>query len=426
MNPRRRSTPRRTSTPRVLIISENESAPGDRRVWMIATALVRAGAEVAVICPQDDRDAAPYEVLEGVEVHRYRASFAGGGPLGYVREYGRALWCTWRLVARLSRERPFDAVHSCTPPDFLIAAAWPARWRGARLIFDHHDLTPELFRARYGERHSWLHRLTLVLERASLAFADVAIATNGSYAELQMGRGAKPPEDVFVVRNAPDLSRLVPGAPDPTLRRRKRFLIGYLGVMCDQDGVDLALRALAVLRRRRDDWHAVFAGDGSAVGELQALAEELGLTDMVEFTGWVGDDLITRLLSTADVCLSPEPKTPFNDVSTLVKIAEYMAMSRPIVAFPVAETVRTAGSAAVYAEANHPASFAERIDDLLSDPAARARMGNEGRSRVEHSLSWEHSLTPLEEAYRRALPGRSLRLRPQGDQSDVMSPRRAA
>jgi glycosyltransferase involved in cell wall biosynthesis len=390
---------------RLLIVSENESVPGDRRVWDIATTLASSGGEVVVVCPQDGRDSAAHEVRDGVEIHRYRASFAAGGALGYVREYTRAMISTWRLVSRLSRERPFDIVHSCAPPDFLVFSAWPARRRGARLIFDHHDLTPELFASRFGEGHRWLYRLTVLLERLSLGAADVAIATNEAYAGVQTSRGGKRRDDVFVVRNAPDLSRLTEVAPDSSLTRGKRFLIGYLGVMSEQDGVELALAALARLREQRDDWHAIFAGDGPSVDTLKQLTQELGLDDVVEFAGWVGDGEIARLLSTADVCLSPEPKTAFNDMSTLVKISEYMAMGRPIVAFPLQQTQCTAQGAAVYADADDAASYARCIDGLLNDPGRRARMGEIGRDRVRRSFTWEQSKRPLRAAYDRALHG---------------------
>ena len=388
---------------RVLIISENESVPGDRRVWDISTTLAKSGCEVVVVCPQDDRDKATFEMRDGIEIHRYRPDFAQGGAVGYMREYGRAIWSTWRIVRRLVRQRPFDVVHSCTPPDFLVFAAWPARRRGARVIFDHHDLTPELFEARFGKRHRALRRLTIVLERLSLRFADVAIATNETYAQIQSERGGKRPEDVFVVPNAPDLSRLMPGRAEPSLKCGKPFLIGYLGVMGDQDGVDLGLRALAQLRERRDDWHAIFAGDGDALEELQRMADSLGLADVVEFAGWIGDREIAALLSTADVCLSPEPKTAFNDASTMVKVVEYMAMARPIVAFPLRQTQVIAGEAAAYATGNDVGSFAALIGELLDDPDRRARMGAAGRSRVEDGMSWAHSTASLKAAYRRAV-----------------------
>jgi glycosyltransferase involved in cell wall biosynthesis len=400
--------------PRVLILSENESVPSDRRVWDISLTLARSGCEVVVVCPQGDAEAragaderAPMEVRDGVTVHRYPLRFADAGVSGYVREYGAAFWRTWRLVRRLVAERPFDVVHACNPPDFLLFAAWPARRRGARLIFDHHDLTPELFLTRFAGRHRVLHRLTLLLERACFAFADVVIATNESYRRVAITRGGKRPEAVFVVRNGPELERFRAPAPDPRLKRGRPLLIGYLGVMAPQDGVDHALRALALLAERRDDWHAIFAGDGEARPALMRLAGELGLHDKVEFAGWLDDGQIARLLSSCDVCLAPEPPSPLNDRSTMVKIAEYMAMECPIVAYPLPESRFTAADAALYARPNDVGSMAARIEELLDDSAQRARMGRIGRERVERELSWAHSQRNLALAYRAALEGSS-------------------
>jgi glycosyltransferase involved in cell wall biosynthesis len=393
------------AVPRILILVENNPVHSDRRAWNICTALVRAGCEVVAICPQG-KDALPsFEVRDGVQIHRYPLTFATDGVGGYVREYGSALWHSWRLVKRLSRERPFDVVHACNPPDFLLFAAWPARRAGARFVFDHHDLTPELFLTRFGGKHRWLHRLTLLLERLCFAVADVVLATNESYRQVAHGRGGKRPEEVFVVRNGPDLRKFRPLAADPALNRGRPLLIGYVGMMAPQDGVDHALRALALLRERRDDWHAIFAGEGDARPELDRLTAELGLEDRVEFVGWLGDEQIASLLSSADVCLAPEPMSPLNDVSTMIKIAEYMAMSRPVVAYGLRESRFAAGDGAVYAEPNDVASFAGRIDELLADPARRAQMGRVGRERVEQELSWEHSERHLAAAYRSVLDG---------------------
>ena len=396
-------------TPRILIVNENGSVPSDRRVWDIATTLVEAACEVVVVCPQGDArerargERALFEVIDGVAVHRFPLPFAAGGPIGYVREYGIALWRTWRLTRRLCRERPFDVVHACNPPDLMLLAALPARWRGARLIFDHHDLTPELFEARFGARHRGLYRLTLVAERLSFALADVAIATNDSYAEVARTRGEKRSGDVFVVRNGPDLRRFGSRSPDPALKRGKPLLIAYVGVIATQDGVDHAVRALAHLRRRRTDWHATIAGEGEARADLERLATELGIADCVDFPGWLDDEQITRLLATADVCLAPEPPTAFNECSTIVKIAEYMAMARPVVAYALRESRRTAAGAAAYARPDDVGSFADCLEELLDDPQRRERMGSAGRTRVERELSWQRSQTALLAAYRRAL-----------------------
>jgi glycosyltransferase involved in cell wall biosynthesis len=392
--------------PRILILSENESAPSDRRVRDIAVALARVGCEVDVVCPQGGpRERALFEVYEGVRIHRYPLTFAEGGPAGYLREYGAAFWHTWKLVRRLSAERPFDVVHACNPPDFLLFAAWSARRRGAHFVFDHHDLTPELFLTRFEGHHRWLYRLTLLLERVCFAAADIVLATNESYREIALTRGRKRAQEVFVVRNGPDIARFDVQPPDPELKRGRPLLISYVGVMAPQDGVDHALRALALLAARRDDWHAVFAGEGDAKPELMRLAAELGISERVEFVGWLEDEQIIRLLSSSDVCLAPEPKTPLNDVSTMVKIAEYMAMARPVVAYELRESRFAAGPAAIYAKPNEVESFAQCIEELLDDPQRRAEMGRLGRERVASELSWEHSERALEDAYRSVLRG---------------------
>jgi glycosyltransferase involved in cell wall biosynthesis len=386
---------------RVLILVENNSVPSDRRVWSIATTLARAGYEVEVICPQGARESeqATLEVRDGVRINRFRLAPAAGGATGYLREYATALWRTWRIVRRLTRERSFDVVHSCNPPDFLMLAAWPARRAGARIVFDHHDLTPELFRARFGSAHRMLHRVTLAVEHLCFRTADVVLATNESYREVALTRGRKRPEQVFVVRNGPDLRRFRPRDPDPGLRCGQRHLVGYAGMMAPQDGVDHALHALAILAKRRQDWHAVFAGEGESRPELMRLAGELGLLERVRFVGWLNDEQMATLLCSCDLCLAPEPYTPLNDASTMIKIAEYMAMSRPVVAYALRESRFAAGAAASYARPDDVDSLAQRIDELLDDPERRARMGQAGRERVERELSWEHSERNLVSAY---------------------------
>ena len=264
-------------------------------------------------------------------------------------EYAWALIQIGRTALRLSRRCHFDVIHVCNPPDVLSVATLPMKLRGSALIFDHHDLVPELYLSRFGGKKGAFYWLTIALERLAFALADVAIATNDSYRRVALSRGRKQPEDVFVVRNDPDLNRFRPREPDPALRRGKPLLIAYAGVMGPQDGVDQAIRALALLRDRRDDWHAAFAGDGDVVEEMRSLADDLGLAHSVEFLGWLRDDQLLSLLSTADVCLAPEPRNPLNEVSTMVKVLEYMAMARPIVSYDLAESLVSAGDSALFA-----------------------------------------------------------------------------
>jgi len=394
------------SRARVLILVQNEPLPQDRHVWNQCLALTRAGYEVSVICPQGkERHREPFERLQGVCIHRYRARHAEGGVAGYAVEYASALWSMRRLARRLAKERPFDVVHACSPPDFLLLAMRSLGRRGACFVFDHHDLTPELFATRFGRAGGLVHRVTLLAERVPFRLADVVLSVNDSYREVALTRGRRRPEDVLVVRTGPDLTRFVPTTPDPALKRGRPHLLSYVGVMGPQDGVDHAVRALALLHERRQDWHAIFMGDGEVLDEMRALAGQLGIADAVEFTGWVEHDTVSRVLSTSDVCLAPDPKNPLNDVSSMIKISEYMAMSRPIVSYDLMESRVGAAGAALYATANDEADFARGIGELLDDPDRRAEMAIAGRARAEAMLAWEHQERSLLSAYERALGG---------------------
>jgi glycosyltransferase involved in cell wall biosynthesis len=396
---------------RALILSENAPVPSDRRVWNESRALTAAGWQVVIVSPQGERRCTePYEVLEDIEIHRYPLRPSKGGAAGYLREYGQAMWRIRRLVRRLARTQRFDVVHACNPPDFLLLAALPLRRRGARFIFDHHDLVPELYRSKFGDGKSALLRAVGAFERLAFKVADVVIATNDSYRRVAIERGGKQPEDVFVVRNGPDLERFQPVECDPELRRGRKHLIAYLGIMGEQDGVDHAVRALAWLGERRDDWHAIFIGEGDVLEDMRALAADLGLEQKIEFAGWRGDRDIRRMLSTADVCLAPDPPSPLNDVSTMIKIPEYMAMGCPIVSYDLHESRVSGGEAALYADPGDPAALGRGVLDLLEDPSRRERMAAIGRARVASDLAWEHSSRVLLAAYAHAIGGGVLAL----------------
>ncbi|WP_435583071.1 glycosyltransferase family 4 protein [Amycolatopsis thermoflava] len=384
---------------KALILVENLSVPFDRRVWQESTTLRDAGWEVHVICPQGTkRDTEPEAVIDGVRIHRYPLTAATGGPAGYLQEYGSALWHTFRLARKIG---PVDVVHACNPPDLLFLVARMLKRRGAKFVFDQHDLVPELYLSRFDRGKDLLYRGVCALERATYRAADVVIATNESYRDVALTRGGKRPEDVFVVRSAPVVDRFRQVPPEPELKRGKPNMLCYLGVMGPQDGVDYALRALAKLRDDlgRTDWHAVFVGSGDAFDAMVALSKDLHLDDQVEFTGRIPDADLVRCLSTADVCLAPDPLNPLNDVSTMNKIMEYMAMSRPIVSFDLREARVSAGGAAVYAPANDELEFAKLTARLMDDPAERKRMGELGAERVAGPLSWANSAKALLAAY---------------------------
>lgn len=387
---------------RALILVENLSVPFDRRVWQECQALHEAGYEVSVICPQGkSQDREPYSRIDGIEIHRYPLAPATGGWTGFLREYGTAVWRSWRLARRLGR---FDVVHICNPPDLLFLVALPLKLRGARIIFDQHDLVPELYLSRFDRGKDLLYHGVVAFERVTYRLADVVIATNGSYRRAALERGRKTPDRVFVVRSAPDLSRFADGVRDPTLRKGKQHLLCYLGVMGPQDGVDYALHSLAELRGiRADDWHAAFVGSGDCFDEMRSLSHRLGLEDHVTFTGRIPDEELLSYLSTAAVALAPDPHSPLNDVSTMNKILEYMAVGRPIVSFDLREARVSAGDAARYAKCNDTHAFAAAVSTLLDDPLERRRRGRVGQRRIAGSLSWEHSKAQLIASYAAAL-----------------------
>jgi glycosyltransferase involved in cell wall biosynthesis len=389
---RRRREAASSRRPRVLIIVQNLPVPFDRRVWLECRTLTDAGYDVTVICPRG-KDSAPYQVIDGVEIHTYPPYAPGGGAAGFVVEYAYSFLATARLALKARRRGPFDVVQACNPPDIF----WPlARWLrlrdGSRFVFDHHDLCPELYESRFPDGARLPYRGLVLLERATFRTADRVTSTNASYAQIAVRRGRKRPHHVTVVRTGPDPDRLRPAPPDPALRRGREHLIAYLGVMGPQDGVDIALAAadLVVKRMGRDDIAFTFMGSGDCFDGLVARRDELGLQDHVEFTGRVPDEMVAAVLSTAEVGLCPDPKNPLNDVSTMNKTMEYMAFGLPVVAFDLRETRVSAGASARYVEPNEVEGFARAIVELVDDPEARIVMGKRGRDRVERELAWAH------------------------------------
>ena len=382
----------------------NHALPKDRRVWQECRSVQGFGHRVIGVSPMGrlpgtDR---PFDEVEGIPIHRFPLPTSEGGLASYGREFAEALWRGARVLRRVAQRERVDVVHAGNPPDFLLLAALSLKRSGTRLIFDHHDLSPEMYLGRSGRRDPVYHVLR-GLERITFLAADVVIATNDSFRDVAIERGGKCSEDVFVVRNGPDLTRFREVDPVPGLRRGKRYLLAYAGVMGRHDGIDLAVHALAALHRRRDDWHAVLAGDGEMREEAHDLAHRLGIGDVVDFPGWLPQERVLEILSSADVCLAPDPPSAANDRSTMIKVMEYMAVGRPMVSFALPESRVSAGAAARFASGDSVEDFARLVDELLDDPGARAAMGEEGRERVRRGLSWEHSERALRRAYERAL-----------------------
>jgi len=377
---------------RVLIIVQNLPVPFDRRVWLECQALVAAGFEVSVICPKGKGDPA-YQVIDGVRLYKYRPYAPGGSKLGFVNEYAYSFLATAWLTLKARRSGRFRVLQACNPPDIFwpIALLLRAVDR-TRFIFDHHDLCPELFQSRFPHGPSLPYRGLLALERRTHRTADHVVSTNESYRAIAIERSGKSPADVTVVRTGPDPDRLVRGVAKPELRRGRQHLAAYIGVMGPQDGVDIVVRAAAVVvhELHRNDIAFTLIGSGDCYDDLVALRDELNLADHVEFTGRAPDELVADIMSTADAGLSPDPLNPLNDVSTMNKTMEYMAYELPVVAFDLRETRVSAGDAAVYVTPNDVHEYAHAIVALMDDEPRRAQLGKTGRVKVEQELAWRH------------------------------------
>jgi glycosyltransferase involved in cell wall biosynthesis len=376
---------------RILIIVQNLPVPFDRRVWLECQALTSAGYRVAVVCPKGKDDPA-YEVIDGVEIYKYRPYAPGGSKLGFVAEYAYSFLATAWHTLKARRNGRFAVIQACNPPDIFWPIALAFRLERAKFVFDHHDLCPELFLSRFENPPALPYKGLLWLERRTFRTAKHVISTNESYRQIAIERGGKSPDDVTVVRTGPNPDRLKRGPADEELKRGRKYLAAYIGVMGPQDGVDIVVRAADVIVREfgRDDIAFTLIGSGDSYDELVALRDELNLQGHVEFTGRAPDELVTKIMSTADAGLSPDPKNPLNDVSTMNKTMEYMAFELPVVAFDLRETRVSAQDAAVYATPNDVHEYAKALVGLLDDEAARAQLGKVGRARVEDELAWSH------------------------------------
>lgn len=388
---------------RILFIVENLPSPFDRRVWQEATTLHSHGYEVSIICPTGKGYEAKYEVIDGIHIYRHNLPIDAKGALGYLLEYSASLFWEFTLAWKVFFTRGFDAIHACNPPDliFLVGGFFKLLF-GKKFLFDHHDINPELYEAKFGRR-DFFWKLMCILERWTFRTADVSIATNESYRAIALDRGRMPDEDVFVVRSGPSLERLKIQPPNPDLKQGRKYLVGYVGVMGQQEGIDYLLNAARhiIFEMGRTDVQFGLVGGGPSLDEMQDMARDLGIADYVTFTGRVPDDDLLDMLNTADVCVNPDTYNAMNDKSTMNKIVEYMALGKPIVQFDLTEGRFSAQEASLYADRNNAEDMAQKIVDLLDDPDKRAEMGAIGRDRVEKVLSWEYEVPRLLAAYDR-------------------------
>lgn len=395
---------------KVLIIVENLPVPFDGRVWKEACSLRKAGYDVTTLCPKGKGYERGYEHLDGIHIYRHPMPKEGNGPLSYVWEYVCALFWEFLYSWWIYFRRGFHVIQGCNPPDDIFLVALPFKIFGVKYIFDHHDVIPELYYSKY-ERKDVLYKIQTWLELRTFSFSDVVMSTNASYREIAVSRGGVSKEDVFVVRNGPDLESFRPVPPKPELKKGKKYLVGYVGTMSTQEGLDILLDvADRINKMGRNDVQFTCVGGGPGLTALRQMVTEKNLADVVTFTGRVSDAELLDVLSTADVCVNPDKPCEMNNISTMIKIMEYMALGKPIVQFDLKEGRFSAQEASLYSSnENQVADFADKILWLLDHPEDRKRMGEFGRRRVETELAWEYSVRHLLDAYERVFSKRTVR-----------------
>ena len=385
---------------KVLIIVENLPVPFDRRVWQEATTLCNSGYTVSIICPKTEAYSKNFEILENIHIYRHPLPFEADGAVGYALEYSIALFWQFCLAIKVLFTRGFDAIHACNPPDNIFLIGLFFKLFGKKFLFDHHDINPELYEAKFGRR-DFFYKVMLAWERWTFRVADVSIATNDSYKKIAIERGGMPSDKVYVVRSGPKLERLKILPPDKSLKCGRDYLVGYVGVMGKQEGIDYLLQSVSYIihELKRTDIHFGLVGGGTELSSMQDYAKELDISEFVTFTGRVSDEEMLRMLNTADICANPDVANEMNDKSTMNKVMEYMALGKPIVQFDLTEGRYSAQEASLYANKNDEKDFALKVIQLIDDSNLRKKMGDYGRERVINTLAWEYEAPKLLRAY---------------------------
>lgn len=386
----------------ILIIVENLPLPFDRRVWQEANTLKENGAEVSIICPQMNDYKKKHEVINGINIYRHPLPLEASGAKGYLVEYSTALFWEFWLALKIFSKKRFHVIQGCNPPDLIFLVAMFFKLVGVKYVFDHHDINPELYIAKYNKK-GLFYKMLISAERSTFAIADYSIATNESYKNIAITRGKMPADKVEVVRSGPKLDRLKLTPGNQEYKKGRKYLVGYVGVIGEQEGLDLLLESVKYITARRTDIQFGILGGGTDLEKIKRLTLEMKLGDYVDYYGRVDDETMVDVLNTADVCVNPDRPTEMNNLSTMNKIMEYMALKKPIVQYDLKEGRVSAQEASLYAKNTSTEDFAEKIMCLLDNEEKRNYMGNYGYHRVVNELSWDFESKKLVNFYKRVL-----------------------
>jgi glycosyltransferase involved in cell wall biosynthesis len=387
-----------------VIVVENLPVPFDRRVWQEAQALHRAGWTVSVICPTNADFPKPFEIIDGIAIYRHPLPPEGRGAVAYFREYSTALFHEFRLLFRVQRERGFSIIQACNPPDLTFLAALPFKLIGKRFIYDQHDVSPELFVVKFGNKRL-LYRALLFFERMSYLTADRVITANATFKDIAISRGGKSPSQVEVVYGVPDRMRIRRVEPEPGLHGGRKFILGYVGIINEQDGVDHLVRAVAHLVKVVGfcDFRAVVVGSGPALELARSVARSLEVEDFILFTGYLKGETLLAHLSAFDIGIIPDPLNEANDLMSMNKVFEYCALGIPTACYPLKETKRLLGEAGVYAPSPDPAGLAKACLSLMQDEALRLRSAAAAAKLSAETFVWENEARKYVATYERVL-----------------------
>jgi glycosyltransferase involved in cell wall biosynthesis len=393
----------------VLIIVENLPVPFDRRVWQEAQALREAGYGVSVICPKGKGHDLPYEELNGIHIYRHPLPIEASRASGYLVEYSIALFWEFWLSLKVWRKHGFDAIQACNPPDliFLIGGFYKFLF-GKKFVFDQHDLNPELYEVKFGRKSGVFYRLLCLFEKLTFKCADASIATNETFKRIAIERGGMDADKVAIVKSYPDLTRFKPVPSHPAVRGRFSHVVGYVGIMGNQDGVDILVRAMAhiVHSLNRQDVGCIVIGSGSELENLKHLATTCGVSDHVKFTGYLtGGDLLGHLCS-LDIGVIPDPPSVCNDKLSMNKVFEYMALGLPFVQFDLQQSRLEAGEAGYVVKSATPQGLAEAMVALLEDVLLRKRMSKIGQEKAQREFRWDTERQSLVKLYYDLFGGR--------------------